>query len=92
MERELDQQELFRLASLIGCEPQSEERHRADLLAYIAAHTEAAVRKARIGELARNNDRIWKLKDLGPYDFVNAVIKANDERYAALTTTDKETK
>ncbi len=27
--------ELFRLASLIGCEPEDEDRHRQDLLNYI---------------------------------------------------------
>jgi hypothetical protein len=31
--------ELFRLASLIGCEPESEERHRKDLLDYITSET-----------------------------------------------------
>lgn len=31
-----DEQELFRLASLIGCEPEDEERHRQQLLEYVA--------------------------------------------------------
>ncbi len=30
--------ELFRLASLIGCEPEKEERHRKQLLEYIQEH------------------------------------------------------
>ncbi len=31
----MDNKELFRLASLVGCEPEDEERHRKDLLAYL---------------------------------------------------------
>jgi hypothetical protein len=33
-----EQIELFRLASLIGCEPEDEERHRKDLLKFIESH------------------------------------------------------
>lgn len=35
---ELDKNELYRLASLIGCEPEDEERHRKQLLEYILSH------------------------------------------------------
>ena len=36
--QELEDKELFRLASLIGCEPEAEERHRQQLLAYLTQH------------------------------------------------------
>lgn len=38
MSTEQPDSELFRLASLIGCEPESEERHRKQLLEYLEAH------------------------------------------------------
>lgn len=41
--------ELFRLASLIGCEPEDEERHRKQLKDYI----QQELLKARIDELKR---------------------------------------
>lgn len=40
-------EELFRLASLVGCEPEDEERHRQDLAQYV----ESKVLKGRIDEL-----------------------------------------
>ena len=43
----IDARELFRLASLIGCEPEDEARHRADLKAfvdqYVSEHIQAYV-------------------------------------------------
>lgn len=54
-----NQSELFRLASLIGCEPESEERHRQDLLDYITANytpnseIEQRERETRVDELRR---------------------------------------
>lgn len=40
----LNTKELFRLASLIGCEPEDEERHRKDLLSFIQTAQVEAVR------------------------------------------------
>lgn len=47
----IDDRELFRLASLIGCEPQDEERHRKDLKQAI----QQELLKARIDELENVN-------------------------------------
>lgn len=40
---DIDDSELFRLASLIGCEPESEERHRKQLKEFIAQQVKEAV-------------------------------------------------
>ena len=39
---DIDDSELFRLASLIGCEPESEERHRKQLKEFIAQQVKEA--------------------------------------------------
>jgi hypothetical protein len=38
---------LFRLASLIGCEPEDEERHRQQLLDWLKAHDQAKASSLR---------------------------------------------
>lgn len=87
--------ELFRLASLIGCEPQDEERHRQQLADYITADRKRVALEARLDELNSVEEDPWGVQHIPkPRKYRNGYtvgVLSIEERIAQLQAELNET-